>query len=119
MIDRSHALPLSRQGRILGLSRSSLYYEAAPESAKDLEVMRQIDELHLKHPFMGSRRIQDQLEAEGRKVGRQHVRTLMRKMGIRAMYQKPRLSKPQPGHKVYPYLLRDVEISKARSVLGG
>jgi len=113
MIDRGHQLPLTRQGQILELSRSSLYYEAVPVSAGDLELMRLIDELHLKHPFMGSRSIRDQLQDKGHKIGRQHVRTLIKKMGISVMYQKPRLSKPHPGHKIYPYLLRGLDITKA------
>lgn len=113
MIDREHPLPLTRQSAILELSRSSLYYEAVPISDRDLELMRLIDEIHLKHPFMGSRSIRDRLEDMGHKVGRQHVRTLMSKMGIAAMYRKPRLSKPHPEHKVYPYLLRNLDISRA------
>jgi putative transposase len=116
MIDREHTLPLTRQSRILELSRSSLYYEAVPISDRDLELMRLIDEIHLKHPFMGSRSIRDQLQDMGHKVGRQHVSTLMRKMGISALYRKPRLSKPHPEHKVYPYLLRGLEISRANQV---
>ncbi len=113
MIDRDHQLPLTRQSEFLELSRSSLYYEAVPLSSGDLELMRLIDELHLKHPCMGSRSIRDQLQDKGHQVGRQHVRTLMKKMGIAAMYRKPRLSKPHPGHKIYPYLLRGLDISRA------
>lgn len=75
--------------------------------------MRRIDEIHLKHPFMGSRSIRDQLQAMGQQVGREHVRTLMKKMGIVAMYQRPRLSKPDPGHRIYPYLLRGLAITEA------
>ena len=85
MIDREHKLPLTRQSRILELSRSSLYYEAAPVSDQDLELMRLIDEIHLKYPFMGSRSIRDQLLERGHKVGRQQVATLMKKMGIEAL----------------------------------
>ena len=113
MIDREHPLPLTRQSEILELSRSSLYYEAAPISPRDLELMRIIDEIHLKHPFMGSRSIRDQLQDKGHSVGREHVSTLMKKMGIVALYQKPNLSKPHQGHKVYPYLLRGLEITRA------
>jgi putative transposase len=116
MIDKEHTLPLTRQSQILELARSSLYYEAVPISARDLELMRLIDEIHLKHPFMGSRSIRDQLQDMGHKVGRQHVSTLMKKMGIAAMYRKPRLSKPHPDHKVYPYLLRHLDISRANQV---
>jgi putative transposase len=116
MIDREHTLPLTRQSKILELSRSSLYYKAAPISDLDLELMRLIDELHLKHPFMGSRSIRDQLQGMGHKVGRQHVGTLTRKMGISALYRKPRLSKPHPEHKLYPYLLRGLEIARGNQV---
>ena len=116
MIDREHALPLTRQSQILELSRSSLYYQAVPVSDQDLELMRLIDEIHLKHPFMGSRSIRDQLQDMGHKVGRQHINTLMKKMGIAAMYRKPRLSKPHPDHKVYPYMLRNLDINRANQV---
>jgi putative transposase len=116
MISREHSLSLTRQSQLLELSRSSLYYEAAPISDRDLELMRAIDELHMKHPFMGSRSIRDQLQDKGYQVGRQHVSTLMKKMGIAALYKKPRLSKPHPDHKVYPYLLRGMEITRANHV---
>lgn len=116
MIDREHPLSLTRQGQILELSRSSLYYEAVPLSDRDLELMRLIDEIHLKYPFMGSRSIRDQLQDKGHQVGRQHVSTLMKKMGIAAMYRKPKTSKPHPAHKVYPYLLRNLEITRANHV---
>jgi putative transposase len=113
MIDPEHALPLTRQSRIVGISRSSIYYEAVPISKRDLELMRLIYEIHLKYPFYGSRSIHNELRDLGHDVGRGHISTLMKKMGIRALYQKPRLSAPHPDHKVYPYLLRGVEISRA------
>ncbi len=116
MIDREHKLPLTRQSWILELSRSSLYYEAVPISDRDLELMRLIDEIHLKHPFMGSRSIREQLQDRGHQVGRQHVSTLMKEMGIAAFYRKPNLSRPHPQHKVYPYLLRGMEITRANHV---
>jgi len=116
MIDKKHKLSLTRQSEILELSRSSLYYEAVPISERDLELMRLIDEIHLKHPFMGSRSIRDQLEVRGYQVGREHISTLMKKMGINALYKKPNLSKPHPEHKVYPYLLRGIEITRANRV---
>jgi len=116
MIDREVKLPLTRQSQILKLSRSSLYYDAVLISLHDLELMRLIDEIHMKHPFMGSRSIRDQLQGMGHLVGRQHVRTLMRKMGITAFYRKPNLSKPHPQHKVYPYLLRGMDITRANQV---
>jgi putative transposase len=113
MIDPAHVLPLSQQSRLVGLSRSSLYYKAVPISERDLELMRLIDKIHMKYPFYGSRRIRNELRDMGHDVGRGHVSTLMKKMGIKALYQKPRLSVPHPDHKVYPYLLRGVEISRA------
>lgn len=116
MIDLEHELPLTRQSEILELSRSSLYYKAVPVNPRDLEIMKLIDEIHLKYPFMGSRSIRDQLQGMGHEVGRQHVRTLMKKMGIEAIYRKPRLSKPSPGHKIYPYLLGGLEITRANQV---
>lgn len=116
MIDREHQLPLTRQSQILELSRASLYYEAVPISSRDLELMRLIDELHLEYPFMGSRSIRDQLQDRGHQVGRQHVSTLMKKMGIAAMYRRPKTSKPHPDHKVYSYLLRGLEITRANQV---
>lgn len=116
MIDRDHLLPLTRQCEILELSRASLYYEAVPVSERDLELMRLIDEIHLKLPFYGSRRIRNELRDMGYEVGREHVSTLMKRMGIEALYRKPRLSTPHPAHKVYPYLLRDLEITRANHV---
>jgi putative transposase len=116
MIDREHTLSLTRQSRILALSRSSLYYLSVPVRERDIELMWLIDEIHLKHPFMGSRSIRDQLQDKGYQVGRQHVSTLMKKMGISAMYRKPRLSNPHPDHKVYPYLLRNLDINRANQV---
>jgi len=116
MINRQHELPLTRQSQILKLSRSSLYYRVVDVSACDLEMMRIIDEVHLKYPFYGSRNIQDELRDRGYKVGRGHVSTLMKKMRIEALYRKPRLSKPHPGHKIYPYLLRGLEIIRANHV---
>ncbi len=85
MIDREHPLSLTRQARILELSRSSLYYKKVPISDRDLKLMRLMDEIHMKYPFMGSRGIRDQLQDKGHKVGRQHVSTLMKKMGIAAL----------------------------------
>jgi len=116
MIDRKHIVPVTRQCQILNLSRSSLYYQAVPVSELDLQLMRLIDEIHMKIPFYGSRRISNELGDRGYDVGREHVSTLMRKMGIEALYRKPRLSDPHPGHKIYPYLLRDVKITSANHV---
>jgi len=116
MIDRMHELPVSRQCQLLDIGRSSYYYQAVPVSQADVDLMRVIDEIHLKYPFYGSRKVRDELKDRGFKLGRGHVRTLMQKMGIEALYQKPRLSEPHPGHKIYPYLLRDMEISRANQV---
>jgi len=116
MINRQHELPLTRQSKILQLSRSSVYYRAAGVSERDLEMMRIIDEVHLKYPFYGSRNIRDELRDLGYKVGRDHVRTLMKRMGIEALYRKPRLSRPHSVHKIYPYLLRGLEIISANHV---
>jgi len=116
MIDRTHELPISRQCRILEICRSSYYYSAVPVDQRDVDLMRVIDEIHLKYPFYGSRKVRDELRDRGYWVGRGHVRTLMRKMDIHALYQKPRLSEPHPGPKVYPYLLRGLEVSRANHV---
>lgn len=116
MIDPERALPLTRQSRILELSRSSLYYEAVPTSKRDVELILLIDEIHLKYPFYGIRRIRNELRDLGHEIGRSHVSTLMKKMGIKALYPKPRLSKSNPAHKIYPYLLRGLEITRANHV---
>ena len=109
MIDRVHALPITRQARELGTSRGSVYYLPRPVPASDLAIMRRIDELHMDFPFAGSRMLRDLLGAEGIKVGRLHVVTLMKKMGVAAIYRRPNTSKPEPGHKIYPYALDHVE----------
>jgi putative transposase len=116
MIDRSHDLPLTRQARILKLSRSSLYYQARPVSAADLAIMRRIDELHLDYPFAGSRMLRDLLHGEGVEAGRERVVTMMRRMGIEAIYRRPNTSKRGPGHKIYPYLLRGVTVYRPNQV---
>ena len=116
MIDRTHDLPISKQAEVLNISRGSVYYLPRPVSAVDLALMRRIDELHLEFPFAGSRMLQGLLAAEGSKVGRRHVKTLMQKVGIEALYRRPRTSKPEPGHKVYPYLLRGLEITRPNQV---
>ena len=113
MTIREHSLPLTRQCRILNLSRSGIYYSPVSVSDKDRELMRLIDEIHLEEPFLGTRGIRNELWSKGHKVGRSHVRTLMQKMGVEALYQKPRLSKPHPGHTIYPYLLKGVTITEA------
>jgi putative transposase len=116
MIDRSHDLPITRQARMLNVSRGSVYYLPRPPSAADLALMRRIDELHLDFPFAGSRMLRDLLIAEGFRTGRRHVATLMKRMGIQAVYRKPNTSKPAPGHKIYPYLLRDLAVTRPNQV---
>jgi len=112
MIDRDHRLPLTRQAAMLGISRGSLYYSACPVSAAELAIMRRIDELHLDYPFAGSRMLRDLLRGEGIAIGREQVRSMMRRMSIEAVYRRPHTSKPVDGHKVFPYLLRGMAIER-------
>ena len=116
MIDRAHPMPITKQCRLLELSRSSVYYRAVPLPEATLALMRRIDEIHLKLPFYGSRRIRDQLQREGYKVNRKKVQRLMHLMGICALYPKRRTSLPGRGHKIYPYLLRDLTIERPNQV---
>ncbi len=116
MIDPEHALPISRQAVELEISRSTIYYRPRPVSAADLFLMRRIDELHLSYPFAGSRMLRDMLSQQGLEVGRRHVRTLMRRMGIETLYRRPNTSKPAPGHKIYPYLLRSLAVTRPNQV---
>jgi putative transposase len=116
MIDRTHELPITRQAEVLTISRGSVYYLPRPVSETDLAIMQRLDRLHLEHPFAGSRMLRGLLAAEGSKIGRRHVRTLMRRMGIEALYRRPRTTKPEPGHKIYPYLLRGMEITRPNQV---
>jgi putative transposase len=112
MIDKEHPLPLTTQCRILNLSRSGIYYIPVSISDRERELMTLIDRIRLDEPYLGTRGIRNDLWDRGHKIGRSHVRTLMRKMGIEALYQKPRLSKPHPGHTIYPYLLKGVAITE-------
>jgi putative transposase len=116
MMDREHALPLKRQAEILGVSRSGHYYRPRPVSEADLALMHRIDALHLEHPFAGSRMLRDMLQEDGFVVGRDKVRTLMRRMGIEAIYRRPNTSKPAPGHMIFPYLLRNRPITRPNEV---
>jgi len=116
MIDRKHALPITRQAAALGISRGSVYYLPRPVPTTDLRLMRRIDELHLDRPFAGSRMLQGLLIDEGHKVGRLHVSKLMKRMGIEAIYRRPNTSKPAPGHKIYPYLLRNRPVTQLNEV---
>jgi len=112
MIDRGHAFPISGQAKMLGLARSTVYYQPRPVSAEDLALMRRLDELHLDYPFAGARMLRSLLRREGVSVGRRRVATLLKRMGIEAIYRRPNTSKPTPGHKIYPYLLRGVKIER-------
>lgn len=116
MIDRHHDLPLSRQAKVLGISRGSVYYLPRAVPAADLALMRQIDALHLEYPFAGSRMLQGLLNAEGHVAGRLHVATLMKRMGIEALYRRPRTSKRAPGHAIFPYLLRKLPVTRPNQV---
>jgi putative transposase len=116
MIDRTHDLPITKQAKALNISRGGVYYLPRPVSAADLALMRRIDELHLEFPFAGSRLLRDLLTDEGSKIGRRHVTTLMKRMGIEALYRRPRTTKPEPGHRIYPYLLRGMEITRPNQV---
>jgi putative transposase len=116
MIDREHGLPVSKQATILNISRGSVYYTPRPVPGRDLRLMRRIDELHMDYPFAGSRMMQGFLNQEGFGVGRKHTATLMRKMGIEALYRRPRTTKPGPGHRVYPYLLKGMTVDRPNQV---
>ena len=116
MIDRSDDLPVSRQAKALGISRGSVYYLPRPVSAEDLSVMHRIDKLHLDYPFAGSRMLQSFLVREGYRIGRRHVATLMKRMGIEALYRRPNTSKPAPGHTIFPYLLRKLPVTRPNQV---
>jgi putative transposase len=115
MIDRGHELPIKRQAELLNISRGTVYYHPEPVSEADLQLMRRIDQLHLDYPFAGSRMLRDMLAREGINVGRRHVGTLMRRMGIEALYRKPNTSKRHPTHPVFPYLLRGLAIERANA----
>ena len=116
MIDPEHDLSIKQQAEALGISRGSVYYLPRPTPDADLILMRRIDELHLDYPFAGSRMLRDMLAQQGLEVGRRHVRTLMRKMSIEAIYRRPSTSKPAPGHRIYPYLLRGLAITRPNQV---
>ena len=116
MIDRNHKLPVVRQAKALNISRGSVYYRPRPVSPADLALMRRIDELHLEYPFAGARMLRDMVQREGFPIGRRHMSTLMRRMGIEAIYRRPNTSKPAPGHKIYPYLLRGLKVERPNQV---
>jgi putative transposase len=116
MINPEHGLSLTRQAQLLQLSRASLYYEPVAASQTDLELMRRLDEMHLEWPFLGSRMLRDLLRLEGTLVGRRHIATLMRKMGIAALYRRSNTSRRHPRHAIYPYLLRKLLIDRPNQV---
>ena len=116
MIDRTHKLPVTRQVELLNVSRGSVYYLPRPISEADLKLMRRIDALHLECPFAGSRMLRDLMRQEGVHVGRKHVATLLRKMGIEALYRRPNTSRKHPGHPIYPYLLRHLAVTRPNQV---
>jgi putative transposase len=116
MIDPEHDLPIKQQAEVLDISRSTVYYEPRPISEEDLWLMRRLDELHLNYPFAGSRMLRGLLWQQGLEVGRRHIKTLMKRMGIEAIYRKPNTSKPAPGHKIYPYLLRGLTVTRPGQV---
>ena len=112
MINPEHKLSIRRQAELVEISRSTVYYQPRPVSDADLMLMRRIDELHMNYPFAGSRMLRDMLSHQGLEVGRRHVRTLMRRMDIETLYRGPNTSKPAPGHRIYPYLLRGLSITR-------
>ena len=116
MIDRTHPLPITRQAEALGMARSTVYALPRPISDRDLDLMKRIDRLHLEMPYAGSRMLRDLLAQDGIKVGRRHVATLMKRMGIEALYRKPKTTKKHPQHRVYPYLLRGLNINRPNQV---
>jgi putative transposase len=116
MIDKTHKLPVIQQVKLLELSRSSVYYLPQPTSDNDLRLMRRIDELHLESPFAGARMLRDMLRLEKVEVGRKHVSTLMKKMGIEALYRKANTSRRNQAHRIYPYLLRQLTIDRPNQV---
>jgi putative transposase len=116
MIDPKSQLSIRQQAGVLGISRGSVYYQPRPPSDVDLKLMHRIDKLHIELPFAGSRMLQGLLMQEGFKVGRLHIATLMKRMGITALYRKPNTSKPAPGHKIYPYLLRHLPVTRPNQV---
>src|ERR1039458_4083891 len=116
MIDCEHDLAITKQAEALNISRGSVYYLPRSVPEADLAIMRRLDRLHLELPFAGSRMLRGLLAAEGCKIGRRHVKTLMRRMGIEALYRRPRTTKPEPGHKIYPYLLRGMAITRPNQV---
>lgn len=118
MIDRTHLLSVTKQAKALGISRGCIYYQPKPLSERELTLMRRLDRLHVELPFAGARMLRALLRQEGVPVGRKHVATLMRRLGLEALYRKPRTTQRHPAHKVYPYLLRNLAITRVNQVWG-
>jgi len=117
MLDAKHpGLSLTRQCNLLDINRSSVYYKPRPICPKDLEIMKLIDDQYMRTPVYGSRSMRDHLDKQGHQVNRKRVQRLMRLMGLEAIYPKPRTSKPHPGHRIYPYLLKGLDINCANMV---
>src|SRR5271167_1857660 len=116
MIDREHDLSITKQAEVLRISRGSVYYLPRPVPDADLAIMRRLDRLHVEFPFAGSRMLRGLLALQGCTIGRRHVKTLMKRMGMEALYRRPRTTKPEPGHKIHPYLLRGMEIVRPNQV---
>ena len=116
MIQAAHPLAVTRRCALLDVARSTVYYRPTGISAEDLALMRRLDEIHFERPFDGSRRLRDELETQGTPVNRKRVQRLVRQMGLRALYPKPRTSQPGVGHPVYPYLLRGLSIERPNQV---
>jgi putative transposase len=116
MIDRKHKLPIKRQAEVLSISRGSVYYQPRLISEQDFLLMRKVDQLHLDYPFAGSRMLRDLVRQQGVEAGRLHVSSLMKTMGIEAIYRRPNTSKPAPGHRIYPYLLRGLAVTRPNQV---
>ena len=116
MIDPKHEVSITRQSELLEISRAAVYYVPQPIPEADLRLQRRIDALHLEHPFAGARMLRDSLKQEGIAVGRKHVATLMRRMGIEALVRRQSTSRRAPGHEIYPYLLRSVAVEHPNQV---
>ena len=116
MIDRTHKLRITQQAKLLSISRGTVYYQPKPPSPEELTLMNRIDRLHLEYPFAGARMPRDLLREEGCPIGRKRVPTLMSRMGIEALYRKPRTSRRHPGHQVYPYLLRGLTVVRPNQI---
>ena len=113
MIDRKHKLSITRQSKLLSISRGSVYYRPKPVSPQTQALMNRIDRLHLELPFAGSRMLRDLLRQEGSGIGRKKVATVMKRMGLEALYRKPRTTRRHPKHIIYPYLLRKLPVTRS------